>query len=113
LLTGVSPDLASTSWMVYRLDCSRDGLSAALARKPELLVRLLDEQGKVLATRTVRLPHLTRRQTTEHAVLAPVRLSCRASRTRLSLVEQVQTEVALGVSDLARLRRVECSVRWK
>jgi hypothetical protein len=113
VLTGVSPDLARTSWMVYQFDCSRDGLSAVLARKPALLVRLLDEHGKALASRTVRLPHLTRWQTSEHAILAPVRLSCWRGRAQVSLVEQVQTEVRLDLKDLARLRRTECSVSWK
>jgi hypothetical protein len=41
------------------------------------------------------------------------RLSCRRGRTQIRLVEQVQTEMALDVMDLARLCRVECSVNWK
>jgi hypothetical protein len=58
-------------------------------------------------------PRLTRPQTTVHAVLAPVRLSCCRSRTQFSLVEQVQAEIRLDISGLARLQRVECSVGWK
>jgi hypothetical protein len=42
-----------------------------------------------------------------------VRLSCWRGRTQVSLVEQVELEIALDVRDLARLRRVECGLSWK
>jgi hypothetical protein len=140
LLSESGKDLKSTTWQAYRLDCKGDRVSAVLGRKPRLLVNLLDAEGKAIAKRTLSLPQTAQPHTEDmndrcgqwfwfqapriwsgprdsdtipkHLLLAPIHFSPGLCNLHFNQAEVLKVEMPLAGKELARLRRVECSVTW-
>jgi hypothetical protein len=142
LLQDSGKDRQGTTWLVYRLDCAREGVSAALARRPGLVVVLRDGEGKKLARKELELPQTVQPHThylpnrhgnwfwfrppgiwsaprqarllmPEHLVLAPWHFSPGIGTLHFNPSEELKVEVPLTQKELARLRRVVCSVGWE
>jgi hypothetical protein len=140
LLSASGPSLQATSWWVFKLDCPRDRVAAALAKKPTLLVSLIDAEGKVIAKKTVELPaqpakaratwlwadvrpvgmrtsrpRLLRGPSTsrEHVFLAPLRITpASGGLAALAADENVEMKIPLSEEQLGRIKRVDCSIVW-
>jgi hypothetical protein len=139
LLSASGPGLQGTSWWVFKLDCPRDRVAAALAKKPTLQVSLLEAEGKVIAKKTVELPaqpervrgtwlwadvrygvptakpRLPRGTTGKQVLLAPLRIvpASFGGLSSLAAVENVEMKIALSEEELGRLKRVDCAIVWE
>jgi hypothetical protein len=124
-------DYSAVSWKVYQLDCVREDAIKHLARKPTLVVTLLDKEKNVLATREVDLSQVTSREThgwmfhhtttrektvrgatmraTPNVGVAPLYLMGKS----FSPVQGVKVPIKISEAALRKLGDIRCEVEFR